>query len=80
MNIHSQTHKIGLFLKKRELVSLDEIQPHMAIECKQGIIWVTRSGQGQDYTLRAGRHYLPKGDGRVVIEALADARVEIGDG
>ena len=77
MNISSQTHKIELFLKKRELVSIDDVQPHMAIECRQGVIWVTRAGERQDYTLRAGRHFIPKGEGRLVIEAIDDARVDI---
>ena len=77
MNIRSQTHKIELLLKKRQLLTLNEAQPRMAIECKEGVIWVTRAGDPQDYTLRAGRHYMPKGKGSLIIEALDDARVDI---
>lgn len=77
MNIRPQAHKLELILKKRQLLSLNEVQPHMAIECKQGVIWVTHSGEQQDYILRPGRQYLPKGKGSLVIEAIDDACVNI---
>lgn len=77
MNIKSQAHKLELLLKKHQLLTLNETQPKMAIECKQGVIWVTHSGERQDYLLRAGRHYIPKDKGRVVIEAIDDACLDI---
>ncbi len=77
MNINSQTHKIELLLKKHQLLTLSEAQPKMAIECKDGIIWVTHSGEAQDYMLRPGRHYTPRTKGSLVIEAIADSCVDI---
>ncbi len=77
MNIRSQTHKVEVLLKKHQLLTLNEVQPRMAIECKQGVIWVTHAGERQDYMLRAGRHYMPKGQGTLVIEAVDDACVDI---
>ena len=77
MNIRPQTHKLELLLKKHQLLTLNEVQPKMAIECKQGVIWVTHSGEHQDYMLRPGRHFLPKGKGSLVIEAIDDACVDI---
>jgi hypothetical protein len=77
MNLNSQPRKIELLLKKHQLLSLNEAQPRMAIECKNGVIWVTHSGEGQDYMLRAGKRYVPKTSGSVVIEAIDDARVDI---
>ncbi len=77
MNIRSQTHRVEVLLKKHQLLTLNEIQPRMAIECKQGVIWVTHSGERQDYMLRAGKHYMPKGQGTLVIEAVDDACVDI---
>ena len=77
MNIRSQTNKLELLLKKHQLVTVNEVQPRMAIECKEGVIWVTHAGEAQDYMLRPGRHYCPKGKGRLVIEAIADACVDI---
>ena len=77
MNINSRTHKLELLLKKHQLLTLEEAQPKMAIECKEGVIWVTHAGDKRDYMLRAGRHYIPKGSGSLVIEAIDDARVDI---
>jgi hypothetical protein len=77
MNIVSQTPKVELVLKRHQLLSLSEAQPKMAIECKDGVIWVTAEGEHQDYILSAGRKYAPKAKGNVVIEAMNDARVDI---
>jgi hypothetical protein len=77
MNILSQTHKVELLLKRHQLLSLNETQPKMDIECKDGVVWVTCEGEQQDYMLRAGRHYAPKTKGNVVIEAIDDACVDI---
>ncbi len=77
MNIQSQGHRVQLLLKKHQLVTLNEAQSKMAIECKSGVIWVTHSGDLRDYVLRAGRSCMPNGSGNLVIEAIADARVDI---
>jgi len=77
MNIVSQTHKLALILKRHQLLSLHETQPRMAIECKDGVIWVTCAGEHQDYMLRAGKRFVPKSMGNVVIEAIDDACVDI---
>lgn len=77
MNIRSQAHKLEVLLKKHQLLTLNETQPKMAIECRQGVIWVTHSGESQDYMLHAGRSYLPRGHGSLVIEAIDDACVDI---
>ena len=77
MNIIPQTHKLELLLKRHQLLTLSEAQPRMAIECKEGVVWVTRSGDLQDYVLRPGRHYTSGSKGRVVIEAMDDACVDI---
>ncbi len=79
MNIRPQAHKLQLILKKHQLLSLNEVQPKMAIECKEGVIWVTHSGDPQDYVLRPGRQYSPKGKGSLVIEAIDDACVDIAE-
>jgi hypothetical protein len=77
MNIRSQSHKIELLLKKHQLVTFDATQPRMAIECKEGVIWVTHTGERQDYMLRAGHNYTPHGNGSLIIEAIDDARVDV---
>jgi len=49
----------------------------MAIECKNGVIWVTCPGEHQDHILHAGRRYVPKNKGAIVIEAIGESSVEI---
>ncbi|HSB01954.1 MAG TPA: DUF2917 domain-containing protein [Anaerolineales bacterium] len=72
----SRTPRIELLLQPREVLNLDNEQ-RMAIECKNGVIWVTCAGETKDHILQAGRRYVPKAKGRVVIEALDEARVDI---
>ena len=79
MNIISKTSNIELLIKRRQLLKLEESQPHMAIECKQGVIWVTSSGDYRDHMLAAGQCYTPVNNSQVVIEALHDARVDIAE-
>ncbi len=77
MNIQSRSRKVQLLLKKHQLVTLNEAQPKMAIECKSGVIWVTHAGDRRDYILQAGRACVPHGNGNLVIEAINDALVDI---
>jgi hypothetical protein len=77
MNIISKTSNIELLMKRRQLLKLEEAQPRMAIECKQGVIWVTSSGDYRDHMLSAGQCYIPVNNSQVVIEALHDALVDI---
>jgi len=73
----SGTPRIELLLHPREVLSLDNSQHRMAIECKNGVIWITCPGEYQDHILHAGRRYVPKTKGPIVIEAIDEARVDI---
>jgi len=77
MNLTSKTPRIELLLRRREVLNLDNSQHRMAIECKNGVIWVTCTGEAQDHILQAGRRYVPKTRGPIVIEAIDEARVNI---
>lgn len=77
MNLTSKVPKIELILHPHQILDLDETQHRMAIECKSGVIWVTHSGENQDYMLRAGRRYVSTTKGRIVIEAFDEACVNI---
>jgi hypothetical protein len=77
MNLTSKTPRIELLLRQREVLNLDNSHHRMAIECKNGIIWVTCSGEEQDHILHAGRRYVPRSKGIVVIEAIDEARIDI---
>ena len=76
MNLVSKTPRIELLLQPREVLNLDN-QHRMAIECKNGVVWVTCAGEARDHILQAGRRYVPKTKGTIVIEALDESRVDI---
>jgi predicted nucleic acid-binding Zn finger protein len=79
MNLTSTTPRIELLLRPHQVLNLDNRRHRMAIECKNGMVWVTCAGEHRDYILRAGRSYVPKTKGSVVIQAIDEARVDIAE-
>ena len=77
MNLTSKTPKIELVLRPHEVLSLDSRQHQMAIECKDGVIWVTRTGGHKDHILNAGECYIPAASGSIVIESIVESCVNI---
>jgi hypothetical protein len=77
MNLTSRTPRIELLLHPHQVLNLDNTRNRVAIECKNGVIWVTCAGEEQDYILRAGRRYVPKTKGMLVVEAIDEACVDI---
>lgn len=77
MNLTSTTPRVELLLQSHQLLNLDNSQHRMAIECKNGVIWVTCAGEYQDHILEAGRRFVPKTKGTVVIEAIHESCVNI---
>lgn len=77
MNLTSKTPKIELLLHPHELLHLDNTKHPVAVSCKNGIVWVTCEGESRDQFLRAGKTYIPKTRGNIVIEAINDACVDI---
>jgi Protein of unknown function (DUF2917) len=77
MNLTSQTPRVELLLHSREILNLDNNQNRMAIQCRNGVIWITSAGEYEDHILQAGRRYVPKKKGTIVIEAIDEARVDI---
>ncbi|MGZ9165722.1 MAG: DUF2917 domain-containing protein [Anaerolineales bacterium] len=77
MKLISQTPRIELILKPHQLLSLGQVRHRMAIECKQGVLWVTSSGDHDDHLLYAGQRFTPVNNRKLVIEAIKDACVDI---
>jgi hypothetical protein len=50
-------------------------RPDVRVHCLQGELWITQAGSGDDIVLLAGETFTPAPKGRVVIQALSDARV-----
>ncbi len=77
MTLTSTTPKMEVLLRPREVLSVDNQQHRMAIECKNGVIWVTRAGGHKDHILNAGERYIPTAKGSIVIQSIGEARVDI---
>jgi len=77
MNLTSTTPRVELLLHSRQVLNLDNRQKRVAIECRNGEIWVTSAVEYKDHILRAGKRYVPRTKGTVVIEAINDSRVDI---
>ena len=77
MNLVSRTPRVEVVLQPRDVLTLNETQHGMAIECKEGLIWVTCTGDARDRVLQAGKRYVPQTKGSVVIEAIDKACVDI---
>jgi hypothetical protein len=78
MNLTSRTPSIEFVLRPHEVLSLDNNRQHsMAIECKNGVIWITREGGHHDHILSAGNRYIPEAKGNIVIEAIGESQVNI---
>jgi len=71
--------QIEMHLQPHETIQLSDARQGMAIECKQGIVWVTRTGDSHDYMLTAGETYQPEKGGKIVIEAMRDAMICLAD-
>lgn len=66
-----------LLLHSHQVLNLDNHQKRVAIECRNGEIWVTSEGEYRDHILRMGKRYVPMTRGAVVIEAIHDSQVDI---
>jgi hypothetical protein len=71
--------QIQLHLQPHELVELNDSHRGLAIECKQGVVWVTRTGDHQDTILTPGETYQPEKNGKIIIEAMREAIVFLAD-
>lgn len=71
--------KIDLNLHRSEVLNLSQAHPGMSIECEQGILWVTRSGDATDYTLKAGERYVAPDSSPLLVQAVRDAVLNLTD-
>jgi hypothetical protein len=77
MNLASKSPKMELLLHPRKTLALDDNHHGLAVGCKEGVLWVTSSAEAGDRILFTGQKYIAKNHGRVVIEALEEACVDI---
>lgn len=64
-------------LRRGELWPIPNDLRGLAIECSEGILWVTQEGDRKDYVLETGQRFVVARRGSVVVEALTDARLRV---
>ncbi|HET6847093.1 MAG TPA: DUF2917 domain-containing protein [Anaerolineales bacterium] len=77
MNIATPTKTVRLVLKKHQLVALRGARSRVAINCNDGVLWITNSNDNRDHILIASDKFSPRRKGNVLIEALRDSAVDI---
>jgi spermidine synthase len=77
MNIATPTKKVQLVLKKNQLLALRGAESRVAIDCQDGVLWITNSGESRDHILIKSDRFSPRRKGNVLIEALRDSHVDI---
>jgi hypothetical protein len=48
-----------------------------AIMCQEGVIWITQNGDVQDHVITAGEMFLVSQPGKVIVQALDSALIEV---
>ncbi|MBI4853907.1 MAG: DUF2917 domain-containing protein [Acidobacteria bacterium] len=73
---HMETDQFGL--KKDELWKSPDKFHLLSINCKQGTVWITQTGDEEDHLLESGEVFETLEEGLVVMQSLSDnACVEI---
>ena len=75
--VRDQKAKMKLHLHRRAFHHVNKIKPGMTVVCEQGLVWLTKSRDLQDYMLRHGAQVVIGNRADVLIEALSDADVSI---
>ena len=60
-------------LRRDEGMRIDGNSAGRVIACREGILWVTQTGNPGDHLLRAGEAFSSNRPGRIVIGALEDS-------
>ena len=60
-------------LRCNEQIRLDGGVTGRIVCCRQGVLWVTQTGNPGDHILRAGEAFSSNRPGRMVVGALADS-------
>lgn len=56
---------------------LSRLRAPARIHCERGTLWITCEGDARDYLLETGRMYCFEGTGRIVVEAIGEARFSV---
>ena len=75
--IREPEKKLKLHLHRRAFHHMNRIKPGMTVRCEDGLVWLTKSRDLQDYMLRPGTSMVVGKRANILIEALSEAEVTI---
>jgi Protein of unknown function (DUF2917) len=72
-----KTKKHDFELDQDGLQVINDYKPGTVILCHRGVLWVTQSGNLEDYVLEPGKEFISEQHGDVLIQAMRDAVLSI---
>ena len=75
--IREPEKKLKLHLHRRAFHHMNRIKPGMTVRCEDGLVWLTKSRDLQDYMLGPGTSMVVGKRANILIEALSEAEVTI---
>ena len=78
MNLNLKTPtNTTLKMRRQDVHSALNARPGTTIVCEEGILWLTRSNDQNDYLLEQGQKLVVEKKSNLTIEALSNARMRI---
>ncbi len=68
---------VPVHLDGRAVYRLDGDHRWHMIVCREGLVWITQERDVRDYVLSAGEIFIVTRRGRVLVQALPEARIEV---
>ncbi len=66
---------MDIVLKNGEIVCIDGDARNLSIACQAGTLWITQTGDMNDYIIASGADFKINRKGKIAVTALDDARV-----
>ena len=73
MQANSKIQPKTIRIHQSDFQSTQVVKPGATLFCDTGILWVTQTGDRQDYVLTPGQKMTVTRRGKVVVEAVGDA-------
>ena len=70
---------MDIVLNHGEIVSIDGDARNLTVSCQVGKLWVTQTGDPNDYVVTPGENFIITRKGKIAVTALADARLSFID-
>lgn len=75
LHLHKKSHPMILPMQRGSMHRIPSIQRGTTVVCERGVLWLTQTGDPMDHFLLPGQRYTLKKRGKVLVEAMREARV-----